>query len=192
MQVFSNQAFICGGAGGTQQISVLTDTAGVATVGTAISVPAASNMVGYLSTGKVFLASTVAGGSVYYQFGISSGAAVLEKTFQSLTDTTTLTAKCFITNGYTNPLSGLPQSASNSSATILRTSSGKSAPGTSALYPFTISIDGSYPAKLQQSANPFSTVSTFNDGISDAVNWAIASTQAASTTTIQLRKVTLA
>jgi len=153
--------------------------------------PIASTFVGYLSTSKVLLASNTAGTSTYYQYGISSGSAVLEKTFQNVTDTTAVTARVVGLAPYTTPLSGPPQSGS-AKATMLRTTAGKIATGTSVSLPFVASIDGTYPAKLQQSANPFVALNTFNDAISDAVGWGFPTAQAASTTTVQLRKVTLA
>jgi hypothetical protein len=188
MQVFSNQAFILTGANSSDRISVLTDTAGVATVGTELQVVAGSYMVGYLSTSKVFLSDTTSGGSRYHQYGISSGAAVLEKTFQTITSTATVTAWTAGRSPYTAPLSGPPQSGSNQN-TMLRNSSGKIAVGISSTAPFTTSIDGTNPAKLQQSANPFRP---YNDAISDAVNWGIPETTSGTATAITMRKVTLA
>ena len=188
MQIFSNQAFILSGSSATDQISVLTDTAGVASVGTGVTTNTASNIVGYLSTSKIFLASTTAGNSTYYQYGISSGAAVLEKTFQNITNVTTTDITASLgTYGYTRPLSGLPQSASNNSIG-LRTSAGKTAPASTTTSYFTVSIDGTYPAKLQQSANPYTA---FNDGIDTAIAWGIPSTTSGTATSIIMRKVTL-
>ena len=189
MQVFGNQAIILGGTT-SENINVITDTAGVASLGTDLTT-SINAMVGYLSTSKVFLASNTAGTSNYYQYGISSGSAVLEKTFQTVTDATAVNARVVGLAPYVRPLSGPPQSGSGN-ATMLRTSAGKIATGTSASLPFVASIDGTYPAKLQQSANPFVTVNTYNDAISDAVVWGFPTAQAASTTTVQLRKVTLA
>ena len=148
--------------------------------------------MGYLSTSKVLFASTASGNSVYYQIGISSGSAVLEKTFNGVTSTSNVTA---VTPGrfpYQRPLSGPQQSGSKSDSAMLRTSAGKIAPSANnsgSLYqPFTISIEGTNPGKLQQSANPFSA---YNDGISDAVAWGPINMQSATSTTVQLRKVTL-
>jgi hypothetical protein len=188
MQVFSNQAFILTGASSSDRISVLTDTAGAATVGTGLQVSSASYMVGYLSTSKVLLASIISGNSSYDQYGISSGAAVLEKRFQTITSATTVTAQTAGRAPYTAPLSGPPQSGSNQN-TMLRNSSGKIAPGSSSTQAFTTSIDGTNPAKLQQSANPFNA---YNDAISDAVNWGIPQTTSGTATAIIMRKVTLA
>jgi hypothetical protein len=189
LQAFSNQAFILTGSASTDRIAVITDTAGVASIGTPLN-PASSTMVGYLSTGKVFTGSLTAGNSSYIQYGISSGEAVVEKTFQNVTSTTVVTAANFSSSAYTQPLSGPPQSGSGAT-TSLRTSSGKTSVAASVLLPFTISIDGTYPAKLQQSANPFNLNTTFNDGIFESVVWGLPSTNSATATTIQLRKVTL-
>jgi hypothetical protein len=186
MQVFSNQAFFTGSNAAANEISVLTDTAGVPTVGTPIT--NTGNFVGFLSTGKIFIATTTAGNSAYNQFGISSGAAVLEKTFDTTTSTTVVTAEVPNIAPYSNPLSGIPQSASNK-PTLLRTSSGKSAVATSSVQPFAVSIDGTNPPKLQQTANPFTA---FNDAIDTAIAWGLPTTQSTTTTTVQLRKVTLA
>jgi len=189
MQVFGNQAFVQNGRqSGTDNTNVITDTSGTATLGTDLANPSLSSFVGYLSTSKVLLASNTDGQTTYYQYGISSGSAVLEKTFQNVTDTTAVTVRSLYYAGYVRPLSGPPQSGSNNTP-MLRTSAGKIAVGTSSLLPFTASIDGTYPAKLQQSANPFLA---YNDAISEAVVWGIPTSQAASTTTVQLRKVTLA
>lgn len=187
MQVFSNQAFICSGTSATDQISVLTDTTGAASVGTPITPGFIGLIVGFLSTGKVFYSGT-SGNSIYRQFGISSGAAVLEKAFPNVTSTSVITAQVSGTAGYTVPLGGLPQSGSNRSV-ALRTSTGKTSVGSSNVQPFATSIDGTNPAKLQQSANPYTA--TYNDGIDAAVAWGFPSTQSATTTTLQLKKVTL-
>ena len=188
MQVFSNQAFICSGSTTGEQISILTDTAGVPVVGTPVNNAIAGRIVGYLSTGKIFFASNVAGNSQYCQYGISSGAAVLEKTFQSITNTTTVTAQTLNIATYNYPLSGPPQSASNNTAS-LRTSTGKTCPATSNTQPFATSIDGTNYPKLQQTANPYLT--TFNDAISDSVAWGVPTSTGSTATVFAIRKVTL-
>ena len=187
MQVFSNQAFILPGGGASEVINVLTDTAGVATLGTALATPgSAGNFVGFLSTGKVFFSSAT-GNSAYHQYGISSGSPVLEKSFPSVTATSPVTAAVLGDAAYTRPLSGPPQSGSGNSV-MLKTSAEKIAVASASTSPFVVSIDGTNPGKLQQSANPFTA---YNDGISEAVAWGIPTSQLASTTTVQLRKVTL-
>jgi len=188
MQVFGNQAFIATGSVAANSINVLTDTAGVATLGTDIAIPTAGVFVGYLSTSKVFFASNTAGNSAYYQYGISSGSPVLEKTFPNVTSTSVITTGLMSTASYTRPLSGLPQSGSGTSGISLRTSAGKLVLANTQL-PFVTSIEGTYPAELQQAANSFAS---FNDGISEAIVWGFPTSLAASTTTVQLRKVTLA
>ena len=90
-------------------------------------------------------------------------------------------------SSYARPLSGPPQSGSGNNPLTLRTAAGKIVTSNTQS-PFVASIDGTYTAKLQQSANPFSN--TFNDGISDAVAWGFPTSQGVSTT-VQLRKVTL-
>lgn len=190
MQVFGNQAFIMGGSTASDKINVITDTAGVATLGTDRAVPSTGSFVGYLSTSKVFFASGTSGNSSYHQYGISSGSAVLEKSFPNVTSVSVITTGLVIGAEYVRPLSGLPQSGSGNAGVSLRTSTGKiSLYGTQ--LPFVASIDGTYPAKLQQSANPFVN-NTYNDGISEAIAWGIPTSQAANTTTVQLREVTLA
>jgi hypothetical protein len=187
IQVFSNQAFILGGLSSSEQISVLTDTAGSASVGTPITLPTVGNLTGYLDSGKVFYSASTAGSSNYYQYGISSGAAVLEKTFQNVTSTTVVTVNGF-DGGYNRPLGNFSTNNNYTYAT-LRTSSGKVAPGSSLLLPFTYSIDGTYTAKLQQSAMSFQS---YNDAIYSDVVWGFAQTQSTTATTHQIRKVTLA
>ena len=187
MQVFGNQAFIANGLAGADTINVITDTGGVATLGTDVTPPVIGRFVGYLSTSKVLFAPSATGNSAYYQYGISSGSPVLEKSFLSVTSQSVVTVQVPGPDGYGSPLSGPPQSGSVNSV-ILRTATGKIAVGSSGVLSFAVSIDATSPAKLQQSANPFTT---FNDGISDAVAWGIPSSQAAGTTTVQLRKVTL-
>jgi len=180
MQVFSNQAMVKSGAS-SGRIAVITDTAGVATVGTELS----NNdlFVGFLSTGKVLVSSATNFNNSYKQFGISAGNPVLEKTFASTFDGAPTAVG---STPYGNPLSGLPQSGS-AKLPVLRTSTGKTvvANGEKA---FVSTIDGTSPGTLQQGANPFAS---FNDGISDAVAWGLPTTQSATSTTLQIRKVTL-
>jgi len=186
MQVFGNQAFIRGGQATNENTNVITDTSGTATLGTNLLQGVGCFFVGYLSTSKVLLSNATSGDSDYYQYGISSGSPVLEKSFQNVSNSSVVS-----TNGiarYSRPLSGPPQSASGA-AFSLRTSAGKIATAFSSTYPFTNSIDGTNPPKIQQSANPFSA---YNDGISEAVAWGIPTSIAASTTAVQIRKVTLA
>jgi hypothetical protein len=181
MQVFDNQAMVKSGIN-NEKIAVITDTAGVATVGTELS----NNdlFVGFLSTGKVLVSSATIGENSYKQFGISAGNPVLEKTFAGTFGTTVTTAVG--STPYGNPLSGLPQSGSNKSP-VLRTTAGKMAVAGGARA-FVSTIDGTSPGKLQQGANPFTS---FNDGISDAVAWGLPTTQSGTSTTLQIRKVTL-
>ena len=180
MQVFSNQAMVKSGDN-NGRIAVITDTGGVATVGTELS----NNdlFVGFLSTGKVLVSSATVNVNAYKQFGISAGNPVLEKTFGY-----TYYAETEVAGDapYGNPLSGPPQSGSAKSP-ILRTTAGKLAVpfGEKA---FTSTIDGTSPGKINQGANPFQS---FNDGISDAVAWGLPTTQSATSTTLQIRKVTL-
>ena len=185
MQVFSNQAFISVSTASTDDINVLTDTAGVATLGTSLTSLGTGSFSGFLSTGKVFYSTTVANSSIYYQYGISSGSPVLEKSFPNVTNASVnvVANPAF----YSRPLFGLPQSGSANTPITLRTSTGKIA-ASNTTSPFVVSMDGTLPAKLQQSANPFTS---YNDGISEAVVWGIPTSQAVSTTTVQLRKVTL-
>ena len=188
MQVFSNQAILANGTAGADVINVITDTAGVATLGTDLTNPAVGAIAGYLSTSKVLFAATASGSSAYHQIGISSGSAVLEKSFPNVTSTATVATGVAGLGIYSqSPLSGPPQSGSGFNPVSLRTSTGKMVVSNTQL-PFVASIDGTNIAKLQQSANP---LTSYNDGISEAVVWGIPTSQAASTTTVQLRKVTL-
>ena len=187
MQVFGNQAFIVNQSA-SDSVNVITDTSGTATLGTALAVVDAGNFVGYLSTSKVLFADTTAGDSTYYQYGISSGSPVLEKTFQTVSSTTVVTVQVPGTTTYSRPLAGPPQSGSGNQV-MLRTSAGKIAPAYTDTRPFTVSIDGTNPAKLQQTANPFVA---YNDAISEAVAWGPVNIQSTTSTTVQLRKVTLA
>ena len=188
MQVIANQAFIIGNTTSSNNINVLTDTSGTATLGTALSLPFSGGIAGYLSTGKVFYANNNSGTSSYYQYGISSGSPVVEKAFPSVTTSSPVTAGTMGTATFANtPLSGLSKSGSGNDPIQLRTSAGKIVMSNVQI-PFVTSIDGTYPAKFQQAANFFTS---FNDGISEAIVWGIPTSQAASTTTVQLRKVTL-
>ena len=187
MQVFSNQAFILSGTA-SDQISVITDTAGVATVGTPITV-STQRMVGYLSTGKIFLTPDVLVNGVYTQYGISSGAAVLEKTFAAIYPPSALNNSQ--QSRYNQPISGLPNSSySGTTATTLRTSSGKFSVGGGVNTPFVMSMDGTSIAKLQQTGYAVATV-VYNDAISTAVGWGIPTVQIATTTSLPIRKITL-
>jgi hypothetical protein len=186
MQVFGNQAFIATGSSTSDKINLITDTAGVATLGTSVSIPFAGNFVGYLSTSKVFFASNASGNSRYNQYGILSGSAVLEKAFPNVTSTSGAVLPIGSAT-YFQPLSGLPQSASTNNPLILRTTAGKCVISETQL-PFVASIDGTYTPELQQSANPFTS---YNDAISQAVVWSMPTTQIANATTVQIRKVTL-
>jgi hypothetical protein len=187
MQVFGNQAFIATGSSTSDKINLITDTAGVATLGTDVNITFTGNFVGYLSTGKVFFASNTAGNSRYTQYGISAGSAVVEKAFPNVTNTSVVTAVSIGDGTYVRPLSGLPQSASGNEVLTLRTSAGKSVISNTTL-PFVVSIDGTYTPELQQSGNPFQS---YNDAISQAVVWSMPTTQIANATTFQIRKVTL-
>jgi hypothetical protein len=185
MQVFGNQAFIRGGSAASENINVLTDTAGVASLGTDLTSIESSAFAGYLSTSKVLVVSSTAGTSSYTVYGIAGATPELEKSFQSTAlSTTTRTMASAL---YSRPLSGPPQSGSGNQPS-LRTSSGKLAAGLASSSPFTASIDGSNAAELQQSANPFST---YNDGISEAVVWGLPTASKDLNTAVQLRKVTL-
>jgi hypothetical protein len=190
IQAFANQAFVLTGTTAGETLSVLTDTSGTASLsGTPITIGSLS-MVGYLSTSKVFLANTTSGSSQYYQYGISSGNPVEEKRFDNATSTTAVTAQTFTGsfNTYSTPLGNFTTN-NNYSVPAIRTSTGKTALGYASLTPFTISIDGTYAAKLQQAANPGFV--NYNDAISGAVTWCIATTTSATATTFQVRKVTL-
>jgi len=190
MQVFGTQAFVLSGYGASDQISVLTDTAGVASVGTPVTPLQGSRMVGYLSTGKVFLSSVTNGNSSYYQYGISSGAAVVEKTFPNVTSTTTIVVQTFGNTVYYNqPLSGPAVSGNNSSFVPLRTSAGKTSYASTTFLPFSTSIDGSYIAKTQQS--PYTSTGVFNDGISTTTAWGFPALQSTTTTNLVIRKIVL-
>lgn len=188
MQVFGSRAFILAGTNVGSQISVITDTAGVATVGTPLTVSGTTRMVGFLSTEKVLL-GVVSGNGDYYQYGISSGAAVLEKTFPLLFSNTFATPPGAI-GSYTQPLSG-PPSSNESKPISVRTSSGKvslPAVGTSVL--FTASFDGTNIAKVQQLTYTGGSV-VYNDALSAAVAWAVIPIVIANGTNLQIRRIEL-
>lgn len=190
MQIYGSQAFVLSGTNSTDQLGLLTDTAGVATVGTPVSIGVAARMVGYLSSGKVFLAATSASNSDYYQYGISGSTVVLEKTFPNVAPASSVTFST--SNYYSLPLSGPSQSGNGSPIVLVYTSSGKFAIPTqnSSSQPFTTSIDGTSIAKLQQ--NPFNLSSaTYNDGISTTTCWGVITLQAGSTTTLQIKRIVL-
>jgi hypothetical protein len=191
MQIYGSQAFVLSGsAAGNEQLGLLTDTAGVATVGTPVTISNAARMVGYLSSGKVFLASTTGSNVAYYQYGISGSTVVLEKSFPNVGPTSSVS---FSTSSYYSlPLSGPNQSGTGSAIILVYTSSGKFAIPTQNTdsQPFTTSIDGTSIAKLQQ--NPFNISSaTYNDGISTATCWGCVTLQSSSTTTLQIRRIVL-
>jgi hypothetical protein len=183
MQVFGNQAFIISTVF-TGQISVITDTAGVATVGTPLAL-ASFRMFGFLSTGKVFLTSSATFDGSYRQYGISSGAAVLEKTFPAMYISTGLNIQNQST--YTQPISGLP---TFSSAISLRLSNGKIAPIGGATEPFSTSADGSSISKLQQNAFTVNS-KVYASALSTAVGWTPVSIGVLNTTSLQLRRIEL-
>jgi hypothetical protein len=192
MQVFSNQAFVYGGTG-SSSLNVLTDTAGVASVGTNISLSFLS-MVGFLSTGKIFLSSTSTNNNIYYQYGISSGSAILEKRFDNAGTATTTAIGNPYGGNYKFPLSGPPNSgnyyAGGSNNLSLRTSTGKTCSMQSGVVEFVTSIDGNYAAKLQQSGItlPDNSVS---DALSTATGWYVYSTLSTTSLTLLLRKMVL-
>jgi hypothetical protein len=197
MQVIGNQAFVHGGCvAGGNTLNLLTDTAGVASVGTGISLTSYS-MVGYLSTGKVFLTSSTAGSSAYNQYGISGASAVLEKQFQtSITATTQILASTTITSAanYKGVLSGPPNSGNyytSAQANLsLRTSTGKTAPMQSINLEFVVSIDGNTVGKIQQAGITI-TNNSVSDALSTATGWYVYQTLSATSLILNLRKMVL-
>jgi len=184
MQVFGNRAYILGGTGATDQISIATDTAGTITVGTPIDAPFAGSFVGYLSSEKMLFASQTANNSLYALIGSSSGAAVTEKILQNIVSSSFPMA---INNSrYRSPLSGLPQSAGGNSISM-RTSSGKTCIA-STNAPFLVSIDGVYPGKIQQTISAYAF---WNDPISQAITWGTPDAQGGTSSAILIRKQTL-
>jgi len=187
MQIFSNQAFILAGRGATSQLSVLTDTAGVATVGTPVT-PVSVSLGGYLSTGKVLLTSSL---GAYQQYGISAGAPVLEKTFQGVYIAASDIAG--LSTYYTSPLSGPPNQLSfNTTTTNLRLSSGKFCQISTGGNGFTLTFDGTSIAKWQQAAWTVSQSSgAYPDALSTATGWGIAPPLSTTATSLVLRKIVL-
>ena len=188
MQVFSNQAIFVTGQASGDGVNVITDTSGTATVGTRLSTPFGGAITGFLSGNKILFSSITPGNTAYLQYGISSGSPVLEKTFENITSTSTITTYAFESGTYRPPLSGPPQSGS-AMPTILRTTAGKIAPALSGQRPFSITIDGTSHAKLQQYYFPFNT-SAYNDAISTAVCWGLPTSTGANTT-LQVRRMIL-
>jgi hypothetical protein len=188
MQVFSNQAFILSSNQASSQISVITDTAGVATVGTPLAL-ASFRMFGFLSTGKVFVTTDLTIDGSYRQYGISSGAAVLEKSFPAMYISTGLNTQNQAT--YTRPISGLPTSINANTITIsLRLSSGKITPIGGSNLPFSTSADASSISKLQQNAFTVNTA-VYSSALSTAASWANISIGVLNTTNLQLRRIEL-
>jgi hypothetical protein len=190
MQVFSNQAFVCTGTTGTDRLNVITDTAGVATVGTAITIGSANTRIfGFLSTGKVLTNRTNLIDGAYLQYGISSGSPVLEKTFAAMYISTGLNS--VTQTPYTFPLSGLPNSNTLSTVALtLRLSTGKTVPFGNSNTPFSFSSDGTSTSRLQQSAYTVTTRAV-NSSLSTAVGWGIYAPVIGSTTSFQIRRVEL-
>jgi hypothetical protein len=207
MQIFSNQAFVYGYfTTGYNEIKVLTDTAGVATVGTG-DLPGDYQMVGYLSTGKVLLSSAISYtssipyNSSYIQYGISSGNVVREKTFQ-----TTIVNNTLITNSATSPLgvqsgapykfplSGPPNSGNRYPSSYnnlsLRTSAGKTCSMQTDGLPFTTSIDGNTVARSQQAGITIANNSV-SDALSTATGWFFYLTLSSTSLIFNVRKMVL-
>lgn len=194
MQVFSNKAFILTGTGAGDQMSVLTDTSGTASVGTPVGINTGA-IIGYLSSEKVFIAaSATSGDSGYRQYGISAGAPVLEKTMATVTSQIIDTAQTFNSSGvlrYYAPLSNLPITTNSAvgTAVILRNASEKHATGSNGgSRPFATSIDGVTSAKIQQ--NPC-VYQTYSDALSTAVGWSVQASMASTTTPVNIRRVEL-
>lgn len=176
MQIFNAQAFILT----LDNLGVLTDVAGVATTGTQLT-PAYGNILGYLSTGKIFTNGGTVANSKYYQYGLSGNNPVLEKTFPNNVSTSspTYTIAPILNMTYTYPLSGPTTSNSGTTPIAIRTSSGKTALASYTGLPFICSIDGTNMAKLQQ--NPFMINTAYNSALSTAVAWGVYSTPTATT-----------
>jgi len=117
--------------------------------------PFTGTMVGYLDSGKVFVSASAGGTTSYAQYGISSGSPVQEKIFQTTSNATYVTTYTFVSSFYAPPLAGPPNSANYNYYPILRTAAGKIAPALSETFPFSISLDGTNPAKLQQGYSPY-------------------------------------
>ena len=186
IQVFSNKAFIASGISTSDEISIATDTSGSITVSTPISTGINGGFIGYLGSEKVFWGANSTSSSAYYVIGNSSGTAVIEKFFQDIGNSN-VAQSLFQELRYITPLSGPPQSA-NGNRIGLRTASGLLTPAFNNGRSVTYSVDGVTLQKQQQSANPYGT---YNDAISTAVGWAVPQSLQ-STTTVMLRKVTLA
>ena len=186
MQVFGNQAVIISGRNITDDIGVLTDTAGVPTIGPVLPLNEGSQMSGFLSTGKVFMTATSASNGVYTQYGISGSNLVVEKTFSNTSNNTI----GIFTGTYVAPLSGPPNS-SNQTQTTIRTPSGKfaSAQVASANNLFSLSINGNYAAKVQQA--PTFQISSHSDALFPAVAWVMPLTLLGSGTTATIRRIQL-
>jgi hypothetical protein len=206
MQIFSNQAFVYGYfTTGNNEIKVLTDTAGVATVGTGDE-PGNYQMVGYLSTGKVLLSSGITSSpnlqynSSYIQYGISSGNVVREKTFQTTisvnANTSSVISPLGVASGapYKFPLSGPPNSGNrypNSYNNLsLRTSAGKTCSMQTDGLPFTTSIDGNTVAKTQQAGITIANNSV-SDALSTATGWFFYLTLSTTSLIFNVRKMVL-
>lgn len=199
MQVFGNQAFVLAG-GGSNQLGVLTDTSGTASVGGKSN---AGNrvMVGYLSTSKVLLMANN-GNSDYYVYGITSGVnATVEKTFVDSVPSGIATILGYQYGGaYTAPLAGPPNSqnadptGSNlDSALSLRTSSGKTAPMQSSMQAFVGSIDGNKVGALQATPNTLGGYNAISvsGALSESTGWYVYRTISATALVMNIRKIVL-
>jgi hypothetical protein len=184
-QVFGNKAFITSG-NGTDEIAIATDTAGAITVSTPINLGVNGAFIGFLSTEKMIRATNSTGSSANYVIGNSSGTAVAEKFFQDVGNSTTAAA-LYTFLRYRQPLSGPSQSA-NGHPIGLRTTGGLLTPIENNGRPVSYSVDGVNLPNLQQNTNSYVG---FNDAISTAVGWGLPQSLG-NTTTVQLRRVTLA
>lgn len=183
MQVFANQAFILTGNASGDSINVLTDTSGTATLGTSVAV-SGLGIVGYFDNGKIILARLLEGSSLAYQYGILSNSPSLEKSFTSITTSTSPQTYGFVNHNYAWPLAN----STGNNYPVLRTATGKIAPSYCDLRQFTISYDGVSNAKVQQGFNPYPSSADAN---SSAYAWAGVYTYSYSQTAILIRRVRL-
>jgi hypothetical protein len=186
IQVFSNKAFITSGINTSDEVAIATDTAGAITVSTPIIPGVNGAFIGYLDSEKVFWGVNATSSSAYLVIGNSSGTAVVEKTFQDIGNSN-VAQSLYEELRYRQPLSGPTQSA-NGNNIGLRTASGLLTPAFNNGRTVSYSVDGVTLPKQQQSANAYLS---YNDAISTAVVWGLPNSSG-NTTTVQLRRVTLA
>lgn len=176
MQTFGLQAIIFVSAGSvTNACSVLTNTAGVASVGTTLTNPfgtTASWSLVSCDASKIFVTS----GTVYYTISISAGNPVISAVYPALNNNTGFSYSTVYGN-YENGFA-------------LRTASYKSCPINTGSTTFTNSIDGASFPLTQQAVGFSSSGSATRSALSNAAGW-IAYSNSGTPTIVNVRRIEL-